>query len=157
MKPVTVATALFSYLVCSMERVRWVRQISSHILPKRFRGGHLLAIMIPRPQAFLVGHKKLTEKRPSINIPKAILFQFIFGFFSGFLYLIAILYGINDFDSLLNSTYLFPLAEIYRQAAGSAAGSVGLVSRVALQAVLCNLSQLPMIHSFNSIEELEVG
>ena len=41
--------------------------------------------------------------------------------------MIAILYGITDLDSVLASTYLFPLAEIYRQVAGSSAGSVGLL------------------------------
>ena len=46
---------------------------------------------------------------------------------SGFFYLIAILYGINDLDGVLNSSFLFPLAEIYRQAAGTQAGSVGLL------------------------------
>ena len=64
---------------------------------------------------------------PSKNIPKAILFQFVFGFASGFFYLIAILYGINDLEGVLDSTFLFPLAEIYRQTSGSAAGAVGLL------------------------------
>ena len=65
--------------------------------------------------------------RPSINIPKAILAQFTTGFFTALFYLIAIFYGIYDLDGVLNSTYLFPLAEIYRQAAGSAGGSLGLL------------------------------
>lgn len=41
--------------------------------------------------------------------------------------MIAILYGINDLEAVLKSSYLFPLTEIYRQAAGSNAGSVGLL------------------------------
>ncbi|KAL8814590.1 MAG: hypothetical protein Q9223_006198 [Gallowayella weberi] len=73
----------------------------------------------------LVTH--LAEEVPHRNIPKAILFQYIFGFLSGFFYLIAILYGITSFDDVLASSYLFPLAEIYRQAAGSKSGSVGLL------------------------------
>ncbi|KAL8798375.1 MAG: hypothetical protein Q9182_006716 [Xanthomendoza sp. 2 TL-2023] len=73
----------------------------------------------------LVTH--LAEEVPHRNLPKAILFQYIFGFFSGFFYLIAILYGITSFDDVLASSYLFPLAEIYRQAAGSKSGSVGLL------------------------------
>ena len=51
----------------------------------------------------------------------------MFGFFSGLFYLIPILYGINSLDDVLESTFLFPLAEIYRQAAGSRAGSIGLL------------------------------
>ena len=61
-------------------------------------------------------------------IPIAIFAQLVFGFLSGFFYIIAILYGVTDFQAVLDSTYLFPLTEIYRQAAGSVAGSVGLVS-----------------------------
>ena len=73
---------------------------------------------------------------PSKNIPKAILFQFVFGFFSAFFYLIAILYGINDLDGVLNSSFLFPLAEIYRQTSGSRAGAVGLLFLVFIPSFL---------------------
>ncbi|KAH8679550.1 choline transporter [Tricladium varicosporioides] len=65
--------------------------------------------------------------KPSQNIPKAILAQFIVGFFTAFFYLIAIFYSINDLDSILDGTYLFPLTSIYRQATGSAGGSLGLL------------------------------
>ncbi|CAO1598950.1 hypothetical protein XANCAGTX0491_002698 [Xanthoria calcicola] len=75
----------------------------------------------------LVTHLAEEVPHPSRNIPKAILFQFVFGFFSGFFYLISILYGISSFDDVIDSVYPFPLAEIYRQAAGSKAGSVGLL------------------------------
>ncbi|KAG7001342.1 hypothetical protein G7Y79_00032g066950 [Physcia stellaris] len=75
----------------------------------------------------VVTHLAEEIPKPSINIPKAILFQYVFGFSSGFLYLVTILYGINDTGSVLDSKYLFPLAEIYHQAAGSAAGAVGLL------------------------------
>ena len=75
----------------------------------------------------VVTHLAEEVPHPSKNIPKAILFQFVFGFFSGLFYLIAILYGINDLDGVLNSSFLFPLAEIYRQTSGSRAGAVGLL------------------------------
>lgn len=47
------------------------------------------------------------------------------GFVTGFIYLIAILYAINDYDALFESAY--PLAEIYRQATGSTNGAIGLL------------------------------
>ncbi|KAL8686326.1 MAG: hypothetical protein Q9224_005481, partial [Gallowayella concinna] len=75
----------------------------------------------------LVTHLAEEVPHPSRNIPKAILFQYVFGCLSGSFYIIAILYGISSFDEVLASPYLFPLAEIYRQAAGSKAGSVGLL------------------------------
>ncbi|KAL8653414.1 MAG: hypothetical protein Q9210_002109 [Variospora velana] len=83
--------------------------------------------------AYSVGTPDLTSHlaeevpHPSFNIPKAILAQFIIGLITGFFYLLAILYGISDFNAVLESKYLFPLAEIYRQVAGTKAGSVGLL------------------------------
>ncbi|KAJ4121783.1 hypothetical protein NW765_004608 [Fusarium oxysporum] len=65
---------------------------------------------------------------PSRNVPIAILFQVATGFVTGLCYLIAIMYAINDYDALFESAY--PIAEIYRQATGSAAGATGLLSLV---------------------------
>ncbi|KAM0194399.1 hypothetical protein ACHAPA_005302 [Fusarium lateritium] len=65
---------------------------------------------------------------PSRNVPIAILLQVAIGFVTGLCYLIAIMYAINDFDALFDSAY--PIAEIYRQATGSAAGATGLLSLV---------------------------
>jgi choline transport protein len=48
------------------------------------------------------------------------------GFITGFTYLIAILYAINDYDALFDSPY--PIAEIYRQATGSSDGAIGLLA-----------------------------
>lgn len=47
------------------------------------------------------------------------------------------LYGINDLDGVLNSSYLFPLAEIYRQTTGSAAGAVGMLFLALVPTFLC--------------------
>jgi choline transport protein len=63
--------------------------------------------------------------RPGINVPKAIAFQMVIGFFSGFCYLIALMYAINDYEALFAAP--FPVAEIYYQATGSAAGEIGLL------------------------------
>ena len=65
--------------------------------------------------------------RPSQNIPKAILAQFIVGFFTAFFYLIAIFYSINDLDAVLTSPYLFPLTAIYQQTTNSRGGALGLL------------------------------
>ena len=75
----------------------------------------------------IITHLAEEVPHPSKTIPKSILFQFIFGFLSGFFYLLAILYGINDLDGVLDSSFLFPLAEIYRQTSGSRAGAIGLL------------------------------
>ena len=63
-----------------------------------------------------------------MNIPKAILAQFIIGFSTTFFYLIALFYSIYDLDLVLEeSSRYFPLAAIYRQSTGSAGGALGLL------------------------------
>ena len=57
------------------------------------------------------------------------------GFVTGFTYLIAILYAINDYDALFESPY--PIAEIYRQATGSANGAIGLLTLVLICIIIC--------------------
>lgn len=65
--------------------------------------------------------------RPSKNIPKAVLAQMTVGFITGFLYMIALFYSIQDLDKVVNSVFSFPLAEIYRQATGTRGGALGLL------------------------------
>jgi amino acid transporter len=65
---------------------------------------------------------------PHRNVPRAIGLQLGIGFVTGFCYLVAIMYAINDYDALFDSPY--PIAEIYRQATGSAAGATGLLALV---------------------------
>ncbi|KAJ1324039.1 choline transport protein [Microdochium nivale] len=65
---------------------------------------------------------------PKRNVPIAIIMQVSIGFVTGFAYLVALMYGINDYDALFASPY--PLAEIYRQATGSTAGATGLLALV---------------------------
>ncbi|KAJ5901550.1 hypothetical protein N7495_002078 [Penicillium taxi] len=64
---------------------------------------------------------------PSRNIPKAVLAQMSVGFVTGLLYMIAIFYSIQDIDAVSNSSYNFPLAEIYHQATGTRGGALGLL------------------------------
>ena len=65
--------------------------------------------------------------RPSRNIPIAILAQFIIGFFSSLIYLVSIFYGISDLESVLNSTFQYPLTAIYLQTTGSTGAALGLL------------------------------
>jgi amino acid transporter len=64
---------------------------------------------------------------PSRNIPKAILAQMTVGFITGFLYMIAMFYSIQNLDDVVGSVFGFPLAEIYRQATGTRGGALGLL------------------------------
>ncbi|KAL1978113.1 hypothetical protein VTN31DRAFT_972 [Thermomyces dupontii] len=75
----------------------------------------------------LTSHLAEEIPKPSRNIPKAVLAQVGVGFFTGFLYMIAMFYSIQDLDAILNSVIAFPLAEIYRQATGSRGGALGLL------------------------------
>ena len=65
---------------------------------------------------------------PQRNVPIAIFYQMSIGFVTGFAYLVAIFYAINDFDALFESTY--PIATIYLQATGSADGAIGLLALI---------------------------
>ncbi|OKL64246.1 hypothetical protein UA08_00062 [Talaromyces atroroseus] len=65
--------------------------------------------------------------RPNVNVPKAIAAQIIIGFLSTFLYLLALLYAISDINAVVESSFNFPLAQIYLQATGSQAGALGLL------------------------------
>ncbi|KAJ9136828.1 Amino acid permease [Pleurostoma richardsiae] len=68
---------------------------------------------------------------PQRNVPVAILFQVAIGFITGLSYLIAIMFAINGTDGLLglyDSPY--PIATIYQQATGSAAGAAGLLALI---------------------------
>jgi hypothetical protein len=55
------------------------------------------------------------------------LWQYIVGFFTGLLFLIAVLYGLTDLDALFETAYAFPLGEIYRQDTGTGGGGIGLL------------------------------
>lgn len=72
---------------------------------------------------------------PSRNVPIALGLQISIGFVTGFAYLIAILYAINDYDALFTS--LYPIAEIYRQATGSGSGACGLLALIMVCIGLC--------------------
>jgi amino acid transporter len=74
-----------------------------------------------------VSHLAEEVPKPRVNVPKAILAQYVVGFITAFLYVITIFYAVNDLDSLFNNPWPFPLAELYRQATNSTAGSLGLL------------------------------
>ncbi|KAL8769572.1 MAG: hypothetical protein Q9209_004504 [Squamulea sp. 1 TL-2023] len=84
-------------------------------------------------RAFTVGTPNLTSHlaeifKPGINIAKAILVQFVIGFSTTLFYVLSILYGLTDPDTVLDeATRYFPLAPIYRQATSSARGILGLL------------------------------
>lgn len=72
---------------------------------------------------------------PGKNVPIAIATQMAIGFLTGLFYIIAIMYAINYFDALFESA--FPIAEIYRQATGSAGGAVGLLCPLLFCIAVC--------------------
>lgn len=68
--------------------------------------------------------------------------QFVVGFVTALCYLITILYGITDLDSVFNTPLSLPLAEIYRQATGSVAGAQGLLVLILLPSLVASLGAL---------------
>jgi choline transport protein len=72
---------------------------------------------------------------PQRDIPIAVMYQMAIGFVTGFAYLIALLYCINDFDALFDSPY--PIATIYQQATNSTAATTGLLALILLCIGVC--------------------
>ena len=64
---------------------------------------------------------------PEINLPKAMAVQMIIGFATTLCYAITVFFATTDLSAILSASSTFPLAEIYRQATGSPAGTVGLL------------------------------
>lgn len=82
-----------------------------------------------------VSHLAEEIPNPHINVPKAIALQMAIGFVTGLVYLIAVLYAINDYEVLFESP--FPIAEIYFQATGSSSGAIGLLCLLLFPTLLC--------------------
>ena len=83
-----------------------------------------------------VSHLAEEIPRPEINIPKAMAAQMMIGFFTALCYMVAIFFAIDDLSRVLSISSTFPLAEIYRQATNSRAGTVGLLVAIFLP-ILC--------------------
>ncbi|KAL8863044.1 MAG: hypothetical protein Q9178_000417 [Gyalolechia marmorata] len=73
-------------------------------------------------------------------MPKVILHQNLVNFVTTLLFLIAILYALDDLDAVLAKSATFPLTEIYRQATGSAGGALGLMIVIFLSIVVCHVA-----------------
>ncbi|KAH8728307.1 amino acid/polyamine transporter I [Phaeosphaeriaceae sp. PMI808] len=86
-----------------------------------------------------VSHLAEEIPQPRVNIPKAILSQYVVGFLTAFFYVITIFYSVNDLTSLLSNPWPFPLAELYRQATNSHAGSLGLLIVIFLPTFSTNI------------------
>ncbi|KAF2017817.1 amino acid transporter [Aaosphaeria arxii CBS 175.79] len=86
-----------------------------------------------------VSHMAEELPEPRRNIPRAILAQYVVGFITAFCYVIAIFYSVNDLASLLDNPWPFPLAELYRQATGTRAGSLGLLIVIFLPTISTNI------------------
>ena len=74
-----------------------------------------------------VSHLAEEIPKPEINVPKAIALQMTIGFVTTLCYMIAIFFAVNDLSAVLSASSTLPVAEIYRQATDSRAGTVGLL------------------------------
>jgi choline transport protein len=93
------------------------------------------AFTIGTPDA--ITHMAEELPNPKTDLPKAVALQISLGGLTAFLFAIAILYGINDFDAVLSSNGSFPLAEVYAQATGSKGATFGLLLIISLSLFVC--------------------
>ena len=101
------------------------------------------AFTIGTPDA--ITHMAEELPNPRVDLPKAVFAQVGLGFITAFVYAIAILYGINDLEAVTKSNGSFPLAEVYAQATGSAAGTFGLLFILFLSIMICAVGTVLMV------------
>lgn len=148
---ITLAGALTTILVCAI--MPSVRSEPGHSSSRTVWLDWNASIGYPSGFVFLAGllngsyamgtpdscsHLAEEIPNPSKYVPIAVAMQYGIGFMSGFTYLISVLYAINDYDALYNSS--FPIAEIYRQATGNTAGTIGLLTLLLLPTIICDVS-----------------
>lgn len=83
----------------------------------------------------VITHLSEEIPNPQRNVPLGLAIQMAIGFVTGFCYLVAIMYSINDLDAVSASAY--PIAKIYEQATGSTAGACGLLALIMANIALC--------------------
>ncbi|KAF2400226.1 choline transport protein [Trichodelitschia bisporula] len=93
------------------------------------------AFTIGTPDA--ITHMAEELPNPKRELPIAIAAQIILGCLTSFFFAIAILYGINDIDAVLNSNGAFPLAAVYSQATNSKGATFGLLLIIFFSVLIC--------------------
>ncbi|KUI62813.1 Choline transport protein [Cytospora mali] len=83
----------------------------------------------------VITHLSEEIPNPQRNVPLGLAIQMAIGFVTGFCYLVAIMYSINDLGAVSESAY--PIAKIYEQATGSAAGACGMLALIMINIGLC--------------------
>ncbi|KAJ6780067.1 hypothetical protein PWT90_00996 [Aphanocladium album] len=98
-----------------------------------YSSGGLVFVLGMLNGAFAVGstdcvaHLAEEVPQPSRNIPKAMAAQYLIGFCTATVYMIAIFYSIHDLNEALSAIPIFPLAGLYYQATGTRVGALGLL------------------------------
>lgn len=77
---------------------------------------------------------------PETDIPKAIIGTVLIGFFTSFIYVIAMFFSIRNLDDILKSNIGAPILDIYHQAIGNRGGAIVLGCFFVLTLVGCNIS-----------------
>ncbi|ROV86910.1 hypothetical protein VSDG_10107 [Cytospora chrysosperma] len=83
----------------------------------------------------VITHLSEEIPNPQRNVPLGLAIQMAIGFITGFCYLVAVMYAINDLGAVSESAY--PIAKIYEQATGSAAGACGMLALIMVNIGLC--------------------
>ncbi|EIN09297.1 hypothetical protein PUNSTDRAFT_120583 [Punctularia strigosozonata HHB-11173 SS5] len=91
------------------------------------------AFTIGTPDA--VTHMAEEMPSPRKDLPKAIALQLVFGTIMAFVFAVAIMYGVNDFDAILDVADQFPLTQFYAQATGSRSATTGLLMLLLIPSV----------------------
>ena len=89
-----------------------------------------------------VSHMSEEIDDASKQAPRAMVLSVIVGFITGFAFVLALLFVIQDMDAVVNTPTGFPLAEIFRQATSSNVGAVCLTLITVITQAFTNISLL---------------
>ncbi|KAI4763634.1 amino acid transporter [Aureobasidium sp. EXF-3400] len=81
---------------------------------------------------------------PEKTVPKALCTTIAIGFVTGFIFAVAMCYGIKDLDSLISTT--MPIYELWRQESGSAAATAFLAALLTINLFVINAVQQTSSH-----------
>lgn len=84
--------------------------------------------------------------QPERNIPIAILSTVVTSFVTLFPFIIGMLFSLNDFDAVANTSTYWPILELFYQALGSKAGAIILQTML----VVCTFGGLIACHTWQS-------
>ena len=79
-------------------------------------------------------------KRPSMNVPRAMVFSILLNGVLGFGILIAALFCLGDVEAVLSTSTGYPFMAMFQQAVGSTGGSLTMAALITILCICATIS-----------------